>query len=98
YWPRPWAMSNYAQAGVGISLRYTYGAFVAQVDPRSSDYLWTLDRRKKAEDAFLAGLEELEAKRLRSNIHKGQANFAPKQIKERPRRQATSPRTKWRLR
>lgn len=74
--------SNYAQAGASISLRYRDGVFVATGGEALDDDAWTLNRKRKAEDAFCAGLEELALKNFRCNAHKGQANYAPKSILE----------------
>lgn len=72
--------SNYAQAGAALPVRYVDGAFVATGGAASEDDAWTMQRKRKAEDAFLAGIAELEALNFRCNSHKGQANFAPKAI------------------
>lgn len=74
--------SNYAQAGASISMRYIDGAFIATSGEASEDDAWTLDRKRGAELAFLAGVEDLALKKFRCNAHKGQANYAPKAIME----------------
>lgn len=74
--------SNYAQAGVSISMRYIDGAFIATSGEASEDDAWTLNRKHSAEIAFLAGVEDLALKKFRCNAHKGQANYAPKAIME----------------
>lgn len=74
--------SNYAQAGASVPMRYVDGAFVATGGEAFEDDAWTLERKRKAETAFLGGVEELSLKNFRCNAHKGQANYAPKAILE----------------
>jgi RecA-family ATPase len=74
--------SNYAQAGAEVPMRYTNGAFVATGGEVSEDDAWTLENRRKAETAFLAGIAELASQNFRCNAHRGQANYAPKAILE----------------
>ncbi|MDP1701369.1 MAG: AAA family ATPase [Aestuariivirga sp.] len=74
--------SNYARAGASISMRYVDGAFIATSGEASEDDAWMLDRKRGAEHAFLAGVEDLALKKFRCNAHKGQANYAPKAIME----------------
>lgn len=72
--------ANYAAAGVDLTVRWKAGAFEvergAMVDGQQSP-----DRRALAEDAFLAGLAELTAKELDTNIYKGQTNYAPRALR-----------------
>jgi RecA-family ATPase len=74
--------SNYAQAGASVPMRYVEGAFVATGGEAFEDDAWTLERKSKAEAAFIAGVDELALKNFRCNAHKGQANFAPRAILE----------------
>lgn len=75
--------ANYARTGDKITLRWSDGAF-----ERDGAILETaadgsnLDRVDQADRAFLAGLTELTEKGVRVNVHKGQANHAPKAIRE----------------
>jgi RecA-family ATPase len=72
--------ANYAQAGVEITVRYQRGAFVLEGSPETGgDGLY---RGKAAEQAFMAGMNLLKEKNIRCNVHKGQANFAPKVLRE----------------
>jgi len=74
------AKANYAQAGVDITLRYEDGAFAVEGSaPAGGDPLY---RNKAAEQAFVIGLNVLTAKGFRCNVHKGQANYAPKALRE----------------
>jgi RecA-family ATPase len=72
--------SNYAQAGAALPVRYVEGAFAASGGAASDDDAWTLDRKREAEAAFLAGVEALQSQNFRNNAHRGQANFAPRAI------------------
>lgn len=74
--------ANYAQAGEELGLRYHAGAFTGDGAAAPGAAEQTPDRQRAAEEAFLAGLAELAAKNLRCNVHKGQANHAPKVIRE----------------
>lgn len=78
--------ANYAAAGVDLSVRWEDGAFVNTVDPtmagEAEDGGAKAHQMREAEEFFLAGLNELEAKGMRVNIHKGQANYAPKALRE----------------
>jgi len=73
--------ANYAQAGVDITLRYQSGAFssegTSEADGENGRY-----RHHAAEAAFMAGLAELKGQNIRSNVHRGQANYAPKALRE----------------
>jgi RecA-family ATPase len=72
--------SNYSRLGEQVSLFWKDGSFqvdvyadaVANGDPR--------DRRRQAQDAFCAGLTEITERGERCNVHKGQANYAPRAI------------------
>jgi hypothetical protein len=73
--------ANYAASNVDLTLRYDQGAFVLDgvpdgVDPQSHQ------RSHAADEAFVAGLNELKAQNLRCNVHRGQANYAPKTLRE----------------
>jgi RecA-family ATPase len=72
--------SNYAQVGAEVPMRYSNGAFVATGGEVSEDDAWTLENRRKAETAFLAGLAELASQNFRCNAHSTQANYAPRAI------------------
>lgn len=75
--------ANYASIGEKVTLEMVDGVLVGDASPQSFDAEGNpLDRMAEAERAFLAGLEELSEKGLRTNMHKGQANYAPKEIKE----------------
>jgi len=75
--------ANYAQAGAEITLRYSRGAFAREgtAEPDGDGYY----RAKEIEQAFLSGMNELAAKNIRCNVHKGQANYAPKVLREKTR-------------
>ncbi len=78
--------ANYAATGVDLSVRWEDGAFVNTVDPgmagEGEDGSITAHRMREEEACFLAGHNELTAKKLRINVHKGQANYAPKFLRE----------------
>ncbi len=74
--------ANYAAAGVDLSVRYERGAFVDASGVPGVVGARGPARDRAAEEAFLNGLSELEAKRLRCNVHKGQANYAPHSLRE----------------
>lgn len=74
--------SNYSQAGASLPMRYVDGCFIATGGEAFEDDAWTLDRKAKAEAAFIAGMEEHAEGGFRCNAHKGQANYAPKSILE----------------
>jgi RecA-family ATPase len=75
--------SNYARTGDKITLRWNNGAFEADgaMLEASADGS-SLDRIDQVDRTFLAGLAELADKGMHCNIHKGQANFAPKAIRD----------------
>ncbi len=72
--------ANYASAGVDITLRYSRGAFALEglAEPEGDGFY----RSRVAEQTFLSGMNELAAKNIRCNVHKGQANYAPKVLRE----------------
>lgn len=74
--------ANYAQAGAELTLRYSRGAFALDgtAEP-DGDGLYG----RAVEQAFLSGMNELAAKNIRCNVHKGQANYAPKALREKTR-------------
>jgi len=72
--------ANYAPAGAEITLRFSGGAFALEGSAEAAGDGYY--RRKAAEQAFMAGLSELKAKNIRCNVHKGQANYAPKALRE----------------
>ena len=71
------AKANYAAAGAEITIAYDAGAFVRKDRGGTQDGFY---RAAEAEQAFMAGMNELKGMGLRVNVHKGQANFAPKQM------------------
>lgn len=80
--------SNYAAIGGMLDLRYDNGAFV------NADARGLIDgyspsqtaRNVEIESDFLAGLAELATKNMRCNVHKGQANYAPRALREKTAR------------
>lgn len=75
--------ANYASVGDKVSLKWVDGAFEGDANPITFNEDGTpLDRIDQTNRAFLAGLQELIDKGVDSNIHKGQANYAPKAIHE----------------
>lgn len=78
--------ANYAAIGVDLSVRWEGGAFVNTVDPtmagETEDGSIVAHRMREAEAWFIEGMNELAAKKLRCNIHRGQANYAPKFLRE----------------
>lgn len=72
--------ANYASAGAEVTLRYSRGAFALDgvAEPAGDGFY----RSRAAEQAFLSGMNELAAKNIRCNVHKGQANYAPKALRE----------------
>lgn len=79
--------ANYASAGAELTLRYSHGAFAldGMTEPDGDGFY----RSKSAEQAFLSGMNELAAKNIRCNVHKGQANYAPKTLREMTRTAAS---------
>jgi RecA-family ATPase len=71
------AKANYAQSGAEITVAYEDGAFVRRDRGGAQHGFY---RAAEAEQAFMAGMSELKGMGLRVNVHKGQANFAPKQM------------------
>lgn len=78
--------ANYAAAGVDLPVRYDRGAFVDASDTAGLIGARGPARDREAEEALVSGLGELEAKRLRCNVHRGQANYAPKALREKTER------------
>ncbi|MGD9659392.1 MAG: AAA family ATPase [Methylocystis sp.] len=74
--------ANYAAAGVDLTLRYESGAFIPDLDATGVSGGQGTSRQREAEEAFMTGMNELLAKGLRCNVHKGQANYAPKSLRE----------------
>ncbi len=73
--------ANYAAANAELTVRYASGAFELDgvpdgVDPQNHQ------RSHACEEAFVEGLAELKAQNLRCNVHRGQANYAPKALRE----------------
>lgn len=77
--------ANYAATGVDIPVKYERGAFVDASDAPGASIVRGPKRDRECEEAFMMGLAELEGKNLRCNVHKGQANFAPKALREKTR-------------
>lgn len=80
--------SNYAAIGGMLNLRYDDGAFVNEdaqglIDGYSSSQT---ARNVEIESGFLEGLAELAGKNMRCNVHKGQANYAPRALREKTAR------------
>ncbi len=72
--------ANYSQAGTEITLRWSEGCFINETPP---ELLGDQSAHERAvENAFIAGLAELEAKDIACNIYKGQTNYAPKSLRE----------------
>jgi RecA-family ATPase len=76
--------ANYASTGVDLKLRYDRGAFANETDGLGGDGETARPSAhlREAEDALMAGMNELLAKGMRCNVHKGQANYAPKALRE----------------
>jgi RecA-family ATPase len=76
--------ANYAAIGVELILRYEGGAFTNEVDDEGmeGDGVSRVPRHRDAETVFMQGMNELLEKNLRCNVHKGQANYAPKTLRE----------------
>lgn len=74
--------ANYAAAGVDLSVRYEHGAFVDASDAPGVIGARGPQRDREAEEAFTAGMGELLGKNIRCNVHRGQANYAPKALRE----------------
>ena len=74
--------ANYAQTGERVTLRWADGAFESDGPAFDADGPVSLDRVDACNRAFLSGLAELAQGNFRCNIHKGQANFAPKAIRD----------------
>ena len=72
--------ANYAASGVELAVRFDRGAFVLAEGAAGAAHGPGRDR--EAEKAFMAALSELEPKGIRCNVHRGQANFAPKAMRE----------------
>ncbi|MCP4097750.1 MAG: AAA family ATPase [Planctomycetaceae bacterium] len=75
--------ANYARIGEKLSLCWKDGAFESDGPiTQAYDEGSNLDRIDTVNRAFLAGLAELAEKNFRCNMHKGQANFGPKIIRD----------------
>jgi len=74
--------ANYAATGVELALRYESGAFIPDLEASGAGGGHGSSRQREAEEAFMAGMNELLAKNLRCNVHKGQANYAPRALRE----------------
>lgn len=74
--------ANYAAAGVDLNVRYEHGAFVEAIGAAGGIGAHGPGRAREAEEAFMSGVGELEAKGLRCNTHRNQDNFAPKALRE----------------
>jgi RecA-family ATPase len=76
--------ANYAAVGVELTLRYESGAFRNEVEDEGADGdgISRAPRHRESETAFMQGMNELLGKNLRCNVHKGQANYAPKTLRE----------------
>ena len=74
--------ANYAQTGERIEARWEGGAFENDGSLDGPTFGNAADRIDTINRAFLDGLKELNEKNIRCNVHKGQANFAPKAIRE----------------
>jgi hypothetical protein len=75
--------ANYARSGDVVKLRYDRGAFVGEYEGEVPLVAPELAARNlAAETAFIAGMGDLAGKGLRVNVHRGQANHAPKTLRE----------------
>jgi RecA-family ATPase len=74
--------ANYASIGEEIELRYEDGAFIRTSDVRPAEPGVHPNRAREAEDAVMDGLQVLNEKHIRCNVHRGQANYAPKALRE----------------
>lgn len=78
--------ANYAPIGVDLPLRYDRGAFIDAADAQGNQFgaigARSPARDREAEEAFMAGMSELTTKNMRCNVHRGQANCAPKALRE----------------
>ncbi len=74
--------ANYARTGDRVDLRWESGAFESDGTSEAQTFNSPADRIDAVNRAFLAGLAELTEKGHRSNIHKGQSNYAPRSIRE----------------
>lgn len=73
--------ANYASANIDLTLRYNRGAFDMDGLSEGADAS-SHDRASAADIAFLAGMVDLAKQGLRVNIHRGQANYAAKSLRE----------------
>jgi RecA-family ATPase len=76
------AKSNYAAMGVELPAKWERGAFVAATGEAGAAIARGPQRDRQADEAFMSGLDELKTKGIRCNVHKGQANFAPKAMRD----------------
>jgi RecA-family ATPase len=74
--------ANYAAAGVDLAVRYERGAFVEAGGAAGTIGARGPARNREAEEAFMSGLGELSEKNIPCNVHRGQANYAPKALRE----------------
>ncbi len=74
--------ANYATTGEELSLRYQDGMFISEGLIISVQDGWSKERIAETDQAFLKGLQELSDKSMRVNTYKGQANYAPKALRE----------------
>jgi len=74
--------ANYARTGDRVDLRWESGAFESDGTSDAQSFSSPADRIDAVNRAFLAGLSELTNSNFRCNIHKGQANYAPKAIRD----------------
>lgn len=76
------AKSNYAAMGVELPAKWERGAFVDATGAAGAAIVRGPQRDRQADEAFMKGLDELKAKNIRCNVHKGQANYAPKALRD----------------
>ncbi len=77
--------ANYAATGVELPVKYERGAFIDASDAPGASIVRGPQRDREAEEVFMSGLAELAEKNFRCNVHKGQANFAPKALRDKTR-------------
>lgn len=74
--------ANYASIGEKVTLEMVGGVLVGDANPIDDGADQPIARKDQAERGFLSGLTELIDKGMDSNMHRGQANYAPKVIKD----------------